>query len=64
MEGTWLSGKSATCCQLEERAAGELFTGAAEVSPRAVRTVAGVAESHLGYDNRKGLWAFWVVQYG
>lgn len=43
MEGTQVSGVWVRWCGLEETAAGELVTGAAEVSPGAMRAVAGVA---------------------
>ena len=64
MEGTPVSGVGAGRGRLEERAAGELDEGVVEVSSGAVRAEAGVAESHLGYSNREGLWTLRMVQYG
>lgn len=64
VEGTLVSGVWAGRCGLEERAAGELDIGAVEVSSGAMRAVAGVAENHLGYSDREGLWTLRVVQYG
>ncbi len=64
MKGTPVSWVGAGRCGLEERAAGELVIGAAEISSGAMRTVAGVAENHLGYSNREGLRTLRMVQYG
>lgn len=64
VEGTQVSGVRTRRCRLEERAAGKLLTGTAEVLFGAMRAVAGVAENNLGHDNRKGLRTLWMVQYG
>ena len=64
VEGTLVSGVRAGRCGQEERAAGKLVVGAAEVGSGAVRAVASVAESHLWYSNRERLRTLWMVQYG
>lgn len=64
VEGTLVSGEGAGRCVLEERAAGELVIGAVEVGSGPMRAVAGVAENHLGYSDREGLWTLRMVQYG
>lgn len=64
VEGTQVSWVRAGWCGLEERAAGELVIDSVEVSSGAMGAVAGVAENHLGYSNRQGLWTLWMVQYG
>lgn len=61
VEGTLVSWVRTGRCRLEERAAGEIVIGAVEVSPGTVRAVAGVAENHLGYSNREGLWTLRMV---
>lgn len=62
-EGTAVSGVRTWWLGLEERTARKGVTGHAEVSSGAMGTVASVAESHLGYSNRKGPRALWMVQY-
>lgn len=64
LEGTVVSGVGPGRCGLEERAAGELVIGVVEVNSGAVRAVAGVADNHLGYSYREGLWTLRMVQYG
>lgn len=64
MKGTLVSGVGAGRRGLEESAAGKLVVGAVEVSSGAVRAVAGVAENHLWYRNREGLWTLRMIQYG
>lgn len=64
VEGTQVSGVRARWCGLEKGAAGKLFTCSIEVHIGPMRAVAGVAENHLGYSDRKGLRTFWMVQYG